>query len=342
MPRAQSGTPVVSVIVPARDARPTLGRTLEQLSRQELDADYEVIVVDDGSSDGTFELAAGFGDPVRAIRSSETQGPGAARNRGVQEARAELIAFTDADCFPTPRWLFEGLRAIDGADLIQGSVEPDPAANGRSRFDRTVVVRGEDGYYQTANMFVRRELFESLGGFEDFIVEGGGDGAFGWRAPVDGSRAEPAKRNVGEDTVFGWRARRAGARTGFAPDALVHHAVFPGTKGAWIRYQWWKRHMPGLAARIPELREELFFGRWFLDRRSASFDLALLGVAAAAASRRRAPLIAALPYAHQVYRDCSGRGLRSGASLAAASIAADAVTFGSLVAGSIAWRAPVF
>jgi glycosyltransferase involved in cell wall biosynthesis len=339
---ANGQSPRVSVVVPARNASATLGRTLESLKRQQLDAAYEVIVVDDGSSDGTFELASRPGPPVTVVRNDDTRGPGAARNEGVRAARAPVIAFTDADCFPAPDWLSRGLRAIEGADLVQGAVEPDPSVS-RSRFDRTIVVNGEHGYYETANMFVRRELFESLGGFEDWIVERGGEGLFGWRAPQDGRRAEPARRNFGEDTLFGWCARRAGARTLFAPEALVHHAVFPETKLGWVLYQWrWKRHMPGLARRVPELREEFFFHRWFLERRSAEFDLAVAATLVALLTRRRAPLIGALPYARRVYEGSARRGIRPGIVFATTSIAADAVSLASLLVGSAAWRAPVF
>jgi glycosyltransferase involved in cell wall biosynthesis len=328
------------VIVPARDATATLPRTLECLTRQEIAGELEVIVADDGSSDATFELAEDFGDPVRAVRNSGRRGPGNTRNAGVRAARSDVIAFTDADCYPEPDWLARGLKALDGADLVQGAVSPDPEAE-RTPFDRTVIVNGDDGYFRTANMFVRRDLFERIGGFEDWIVERGGDPPFGWRAPADGRPTEPARKSIGEDALFGWEARRAGARIAYAPDAVVHHAVFPGTALRSARDRWHWRHIPAFARRVPESREHNFLARYFFNRRSAEFDLAVLGVLAAAASRRPAPLVAALPYARRMYREARYWGPLHAPRVVAGSVTEDAAALVSLLVGSVAWRAPV-
>src|SRR5947209_17967437 len=119
--------PLLSVIIPARDAAPTLERTLACLSCQDLAGDFEVIVVDDGSRDETAAIAALHAPLVTLIQSGESRGPGAARNLGVRVARGEILAFSDADCFPTPGWLTQGLQALEHADLAQGRVAPDPA-----------------------------------------------------------------------------------------------------------------------------------------------------------------------------------------------------------------------
>src|SRR5690348_9788817 len=117
--------PTASVIVPARDAGLTLGRTLRALRAQELEGGYEVVVVDDGSADDTAELAAAAGSPVRLVRQPRL-GPAAARNRGVAEAQASRLAFCDADVFPEPGWLAAGVRALRDFDLVQGQLLPDP------------------------------------------------------------------------------------------------------------------------------------------------------------------------------------------------------------------------
>src|SRR5438270_8186637 len=135
--------PTASVIVPARDAGLTLGRTLEALAAQELDGDYEVIVVDDGSGDDTAALVAGAGPPFRLIRQPRL-GPAAARNRGVTEAQASRLAFCDADVFPEPGWLAAGVGALRDAELVQGQVLPDPRA-ALGPFDRTLWITSAVG-----------------------------------------------------------------------------------------------------------------------------------------------------------------------------------------------------
>jgi glycosyltransferase involved in cell wall biosynthesis len=317
------GGPGLSVIIAACDAQATLGRALEAVLAQDLAEPFEVVVVDDGSTDGTAAVASAFGERVRLVRNPSRQGAGRARNRGVAESRGEILAFTDSDCFPTPAWLRAGSAALRRADLVQGAVLPDPAVR-RGPFDRTLQVTGDSGYHQTANLLVRRGTFEAAGGFDDSI---------------EGDDGQAARRPVGEDVLFGWRARRQGARVAFAPDALVHHAVFRGSPADWVKGRWrWSRHMPGLAARVPELREHTFYRRWFFDWRSSRFDLALVTALAGLLSRRLWPLAGTIPYG-RFLREELGAG-ETGAPLVfvVSSVAGDAATLAGLVAGSLTWR----
>ena len=89
-----------------------------------------------------------------------------------------------------------------------------------------------------------------------------------------------------------------------------------------------------MTERIPELRERFLYKRWFLNRRTAEFDLALAGAAYALARRRPGALLAALPYAKRVRT-------RGGAQVRVADVAADVVGFAALVAGSVSSRTPV-
>jgi GT2 family glycosyltransferase len=180
--------------------------------------------------------------------------------------------------------------------------------------DRTIWVTSARGLFETANLVVRRELFERLGGFESWLV------------PSEGIE-------LGEDVWFGWRARRAGARVGFAGDALVHHAVFRGGWRDVVRVRRRLRYFPALARRIPELREELLWRRVFLTRRSAAFDAAVAGVVGAALVRRAAPLALVAPYAVEL--------ARGGRRAAVPGVVGDAVGAASLVAGSVRYRSPV-
>jgi glycosyltransferase involved in cell wall biosynthesis len=305
------------VVVPARNAAATLRRTLECLAAQQGAPAFEVIVVDDGSTDRTAEIARAAG--VRLVQ-TEGVGSGQARNIGVREASGDVIAFTDADCFPTPGWLAAALPRLDSADLVAGAVAPDPTAQ-LGPFDRTVWVERETGLYETANLLIRRDLFEQIGGFEVWLSSNGSKR--GWTNP-----------ELAEDVWLGWRARRAGARTAFAPDALVHHAVHPRGASGYVAERQRAQHFTAIAARVPEIRDQFFYRRVFLSKRTAMFDAAAVGVAAAAVAGSPLPLIVAAPYARHLAK--RARPFRKrGPLVAAVDIAADAVSVGSLIYGSV-------
>ncbi|MCW2966884.1 MAG: glycosyl transferase family 2, partial [Solirubrobacteraceae bacterium] len=256
----------VSVIVPAHNAAGTIGPTLRALAAQAFGGRYEVIVVDDASGDDTGAIAQAAG--ARVVRNDPGLGAAGARNRGVQEARGAVLAFTDADCEPAPDWLAMGTACIDaGADLVQGAVEPLPGVP-LGPWDRTLVVSGERGLYETANLFVRRATFDAAGGFPSFVA--------GAAAVGRGLGPKVGESPFGEDTTFGWRARRTGARTAFAAEALVHHAVFPRGARGYVRERWRARFFPTMVRENPELRG-LFFAGTFLTPRRAAFDLAAAG-----------------------------------------------------------------
>jgi glycosyltransferase involved in cell wall biosynthesis len=329
--------PSVSVVIPARNAAPTLDRALRALGAQQLDGEYEVIVVDDGSDDDTAAIAQRHAPLVRLIRNERAGGAGAARNRGVQAARAPVIAFTDADCWPTPRWLAEALQALRDADIVQGAVDPDPTRP-RGPFDRTLSVQRDRGFYQTANLVIRRELFDAVGGFHDWALEANG----WWRFTPGGPSGRAGHRPVGEDTEFGWMACRRGARSTFAPAALVHHAVFAGDLRDDMADRWhWSRDMPGLARRVPELREEIFHRRVFFNAWTAQFDLAVVGLLLTATTRRPGCLLLGLPYARRVATQSRRWGKRGAVQYALGTPIVEAVTLAGLLTGSVAWRSLV-
>jgi len=312
--------PAVSVIVPARNAQTTLPATLAAVARQRDVEDVEVIVVDDGSTDGTARAARRAPGDVLVL-AGHGQGPAVSRNLGASSARAPALAFLDADCEPAEGWLAAGLRALEHADLVLGAVAPPPGAR-VGPYDRTLTVGRASPLFETANMFVTRELFERIGGFES------------WLRPRRGIE-------LGEDVWFGWRARRADARITFCPEALVHHAVIPRGARGYIAERARLRFFPPLARRIPELREAFFYRRYFMMRRSALFDLGLAGVAVALGSRRALPLIATVPYIRELVHDARRWGRRRAPAIALVRVAGDVVGAGALIAGSIAARTPL-
>ena len=327
----------VSVVVPARDAAPTLDRALRALEAQELDRAFEVIVVDDGSRDGTAEIARRHPELVRLVRHEDSQGPGAARNRGVQEARGLVLAFTDADCFPTREWLVRGLEALAEADLVQGRVEPDPTAR-RTPFDRTLSVDSDRGVYQTANLFVRRETFDAVGGFRDWVLEQRPDR----RWSQDTRRARAMRTPIGEDTDFAWRARRLSAVVAFSSEAVVYHAVVPGTVSDAIADRWhWARDMSGLTRLVPELRHTAYYRRVFFNQVSARFDLALAGLAIAMLTREAGWTVAGMPYIRHLRVVSSQWGRAEAITYILGAPLLDAVTMAGLLTGSLTWRSLV-
>lgn len=306
--------PDVSVIVPARDAQRSLGRTLDALDAQQFHGSFEVLVVDDGSQDATAQLAEARG--VRVLRHERCLGPGAARNGGAAAAAGGALAFTDADCEPAPGWLAAAWEALDNADIVLGPVAP---AHPPGPLDRTVWVAACSGLFETANLVVRREVFERAGGF-----------------PAGLAGLESA-HNFGEDALFGWTAVRGGARVVFEPRALVLHEVMPRGARAFIAERRRLGLFPLLVREIPELRGSFLQGRCFLNRRTARFDLAAAGLLGALVLQRRWPLLALLPYASAVRDDARMSGRRA----AAVRIAADCVGAAALARGSAAYRSLV-
>jgi glycosyltransferase involved in cell wall biosynthesis len=222
--------PRISVVVPARDAEPFLLDVLAALESQTVSrSQFEVVVVDDGSRDGTPSLLAAWSaaEPARRqVVHGSGGGPARARNLGVLHARGEWVAFTDADVLPDPGWLEAVLAAGDGADAVEGRVEPwPPEAAGPYTHE---VVNRSGGLYMTANMTYRRELLERVGGFDERF-------------------SEPFL----EDSDLAFRALDAGAKIRFAPDASVRHRVVPGGPRLVLRSAARLRWLALLAAKHP-------------------------------------------------------------------------------------------
>jgi glycosyltransferase involved in cell wall biosynthesis len=197
---------MVSVIVPAFDAEAEVRELLAALGRQTAPADaFEVIVVDDGSSDGTADAAERAG--ARVVRCAARGGSYKARNAGLAEARGEVIAFTDADCVPAENWIERGLAAIEAsqsgvvAGRIEFDLDPDPnlaALLDCARFlDQEAHVRA--GYGATANLWTTHAVLQAVGHFNPRVTSGG-------------------------DADWGLRAAAAGRPTEFASDVVVLHS----------------------------------------------------------------------------------------------------------------------
>jgi glycosyltransferase involved in cell wall biosynthesis len=228
--------PLVSVIVPARNAERSLERLLGGLGRQTIGRDrFETIVVDDASADGTAAVAGAAGAHV--VPAAGRGGSYAARNRGVAVARAPVLAFVDADCVPAADWLEHGLADLDRlqADILGGKVEPEaPSAPGlvalidlaRCLDQELCVV--DAGYAATANAFARRRVFDEVGMFNGALVSGG-DVEFSLRATAAGFRLAYSDRAVVSHRVRDRPAQLVAKalRTGFGSGQWEHVAEGP-------------------------------------------------------------------------------------------------------------------
>ena len=273
----------MSVIVPVRDRAELLEHLLTGLAAQTF-RDFEVIVVDDASTDDSpvvAEHAAARGEPVRLVRQTHAVGAVGARVAGVAVARGEILAFTDSDCRPQPEWLSALVAAIDqGADVVQGLTRP---ARPAGALERTVASHGDDGLYATCNVAYRRSAFDAVGGFDT-----GADAVLGFR------RDERARGlGFGEDSLLGWRVRRNGSSV-FEPKAVVEHHVFAFEAAGAVSRAWQAGAFPALVREIPELRGTLLHRRVLLGRRRQEW--LLLAVVLAVVRRPWLALIALAPW----------------------------------------------
>ena len=227
---AATGPLPFSVIVPTLGAPGRLGPLLEALAHQTLDrARWELIVAADGTPEAAIEQRiVSLGPAARVVRGGG--GPGAARNRGSEAARAEWLAFTEDDCVPEPDWLERAAAAIAthlGADVLTGvTLKPGGRPVHRQR--------GNGPLYLPTNLFVRRDVYARAGGYcEDFF---------------------DAATHVyfREDSDFGFTLETLGARVVEVADARVLHP--DEHTRFWDPVRWAARHVmdPLLAARHPQ------------------------------------------------------------------------------------------
>lgn len=308
--------PTVGVVVPTYNRRDLLARTLDSLAGAGW-LDERVVVVSDGSTDGTDDAVRARGVTLLV---TPRAGAAGARNAGWRATNADVVAFVDDDCAVEPEWLDALVApfADPSIGLVQGQTLPAGAVGPN---DRTIDVRAERGLYESCNIAYRRAALEAVGGFD----EGVGDSERG-----DGGTRSKA-RPWGEDTDLAWRVRRRGWKTAFVSDAVVRHHVFPGTFADSLREEWRRRNFPYLVRKFPELRPLLPGGRWCLRRHSVLAQLALAGAVVAPRSWKLGAALAS-PYAYWLLRRT--RDPRA----IARHVSRDAVGSTALLVGSIEQR----
>lgn len=182
-PRSQMAPGTVSVIVPVYNGEATIGRTVEQILAQTV-LPEEVIIVDDGSTDGTAAVLDSFGSWIRVLR-QRNQGPAAARNTGIRASRGHYLAMTDSDCYPHPDWLAQLLsgfedESVGGTGGIVRGAHPSLIGDYLDRIgllDAAPDSSGEIPYVITANACYRRSALHEAGLFNETFRRPGGEEA---------------------------------------------------------------------------------------------------------------------------------------------------------------------
>ena len=198
--------PKVSVVVCAYNAERTMAPCLTSLENLTY-PNYEVIVVNDGSTDRTREIAERY-EYIRLIN-QENKGLSAARNVGTAAATGEIVAFTDSDCVADPDWLTyliatflrSGRAAVGGPNFPPPEDALVPSAVAVSPGGPTHVLLNDEvaEHIPGCNMAFRKEVLQEINGFD------------------------PVFRAAGDDVDLCWRLQNQGYQIGFSPAAVVWH-----------------------------------------------------------------------------------------------------------------------
>lgn len=252
----------VTVVVATYCRSALLPRLVGALERQTLDPErFEVVIVDDASTDDTFsvleELAARSPLRIRPFRQAVNGGPGPARNRGWRASQAPVVAFTDDDCVPEPRWLEAGLETMASDErlgIVQGCTLMPPGPHVMTDWTMFLNITSLSPYFETCNLFVRRAALEQTAGFAE----------------------QPHYR--GEDTEGGWRVASAGWGVVFDETAVVRHDLEERGPRYHLRMAWREGSLVDIASRHPGLRREGLWRPWAHRRRNVAFLAAVGGV----------------------------------------------------------------
>jgi glycosyltransferase involved in cell wall biosynthesis len=202
----------VSVVVPAYNNSQGLATLLNALLKQTYPkTHFEIIVVDNGSEDGTLDVAKKIQNDnkelVRILIENSIKSSYAARNKGLMNSQWEIIALIDSDCVPIPEWIERGVSSLEdlGADLIGGQVKYKfpSTTSAADIYDSLTNIQVEStiknhGSAPTANIFVLRKVFDKVGLFPQTLKSGG-------------------------DIIWTGMATNSGFKLKYAPEVIVAH-----------------------------------------------------------------------------------------------------------------------
>lgn len=196
-----------SIIIPAYNNERTIQDCVKSVKEQRIDGTFEVIVVDDGSSDATSALAENCG---AIVLRQENAGPAKARNNGARHSTGEVLVFIDSDCLAEKNWLSEMLSAF--ADKSVCGVQGAYRTRQKSLVARFVQIEIEERYEKMK----RSENLDWIGSYsaayrkKDFFEAGGFDESF----PIAS----------GEDPELSYKMAEQGKKLVFNPQAIVYHS----------------------------------------------------------------------------------------------------------------------
>lgn len=214
--------PAISIVIPVLNEEKVLGRCLESLVKQGFpSAFFEVIVVDNGSTDRTLAIARQFDKTVTlTILRKAGVHISALRNLGAASAKGQFLAFLDADCLAPPQWLSRAVDRLRYDDsMVTGAhytIPDDSSWVARAWYqDQHSVKHGAVSYVPSGNLVLSRSLFFRVGGFDESI-------------------------ETNEDSEFCHRASRAGVPVLAQPSLSVIHLGTPQTIKSFYRKHSWQ------------------------------------------------------------------------------------------------------
>ena len=244
-------SPLVSIIVPAYNEEKVIGNCIKSIQSSDY-PNFEIILIDDGSTDRTYTVMRRFENPPRVrVITQPNNGKASALNRGFQLAKGEILFFVDADGLFTRSTIREMLSGFTSAQVgaVCGNDHP---ANMDTLLTKLFCLQTHVG-----TGFVRRALAE----INCLPIVSGNCGAFRrsaltWPFTRLGTEAEPFVNGfIGEDLELTWRVHRAGYRVNFAPRAIVRAEVPSTVKMLWKQRVRWAR---GLLQTV-NLHRDMFF-----------------------------------------------------------------------------------
>jgi GT2 family glycosyltransferase len=210
----------LSVVLPSHNGARTIGAQLDALAGQQWSGEWELVVVDNLSTDETSSIVEGYRDrlpSLQVVTADAKAGISYALNSGVGAARGASIAFCNDDDFVAPGWLAAMGNSLRKHELVAGSLE-----HHRLNEAWMIGVRGEPqsdrlpewGFLPHlpfafgATIGVRRELHDAIGGFDESLV-------------------------TAEDMDYCWRLQQTGAEIHFVPEAVTYHRMRRDLRGLW-------------------------------------------------------------------------------------------------------------